>query len=92
MRRVRGREIPGNVYGVIFEKAALCEKCPNTEFFSGQYFPIFGLNMEVYSVNLRIQSEYREIRIRKNSVFRHFSRSELLATEWLKFSGIRLFD
>ena len=27
-------------------------------------------------VNLRIQSEYREIRTRKNSVFGHFSRSE----------------
>ena len=28
-----------------------------------------------YSVNLRIQSEYRKIRTRKNSVFGHFSRS-----------------
>ena len=30
--------------------------------FSGPYFPIFGLNTEIYSVNLRIQSEYRKIR------------------------------
>ena len=22
------------------------EKCPNTEFFSGLYFPVFGLNTE----------------------------------------------
>ena len=29
----------------------------------------------IFSVNLRIQSEYRKIRIRKNSVFAHFSRS-----------------
>ena len=43
--------------------------------FFGPYFPEFGLNMELYSVNLRIQSEYRKIRTRKNSVFRHFSRS-----------------
>ena len=37
------------------------QKCPNTELF---------LN---YSVNLRIQSEYRKIRTRNNSVFGHFS-------------------
>ena len=46
--------------------------------FSGPYFPIFGLNTEIYRVNLRIQSEYRKIRIRKNSVFGHFSRSDNL--------------
>ena len=33
--------------------------------------------MEVYSVNLRIQSKYRKIRIRKNSAFGHFSGSVL---------------
>ena len=44
--------------------------------FSGPYFPVFVLNMEIYGVNLRIQSEYRKIRTRKNSVFGHFSRSE----------------
>ena len=43
--------------------------------FSGPYFPIFGLNTEIYSVNLRIQSAYRKICTRKNSVFGHFSRS-----------------
>ena len=32
--------------------------------------------MEIYGVNIRIQSEYRKIRTRKNSVFGHFSRSE----------------
>ena len=31
--------------------------------------------MEIYSVNLRIQSEYRKIRTRNISVFGHFSRS-----------------
>ena len=29
-----------------------------------------------YGVNLRIQSEYREIRIRNSSIFGHFSRSD----------------
>ena len=42
---------------------------------SGLYFPVFGLNTESYDVNLRIQSEYREIRTRNNSIFGHFSRS-----------------
>ena len=34
---------------------------------SGPYFPVFRLNTEIYSVNLRIQSEYRKIRTRNNS-------------------------
>ena len=34
--------------------------------FSGPYFPVFR-------VNLRIQSEYRKIRTRKNSIFGYFS-------------------
>ena len=42
---------------------------------SGPYFPVFELNMEIYSVNLRIQVEYKKIRTRNNSVFGHFSRS-----------------
>ena len=41
----------------------------------GPYFHAFGLNTERYSVSLRIQSECRKIRTRKNSVFGHFSRS-----------------
>ena len=45
--------------------------------FSAPYFPVFGLNTLLYSVNLRIHSEYKKIRTRKNSVFRHFSRSAL---------------
>ena len=43
--------------------------------FSVPYFPVFGLNTEIYFVNLRIQSEYRKIRTRSNFVFGHFSRS-----------------
>ena len=40
--------------------------------FSGPYFPVFGLNAEIYGVNLRIQSKYKKIRTRKNSIFGHF--------------------
>ena len=43
--------------------------------FSGPYLPVFALNTEIYRVNLRIQSEYKKIRTRNNSVFGHFSRS-----------------
>ena len=42
--------------------------------FSGSYFPLFGLNME-------IQSEYRKIRTRKNSVFGKFSCSACLCNK-----------
>ena len=34
--------------------------------------------MEIYGVNLRIESEYRKIRTRKNFVFSHFSRRIVL--------------
>ena len=42
---------------------------------SGPYFPVFGLNTEIYEANLCIQSEYRKIRTRNNNGFGHFSRS-----------------
>ena len=44
--------------------------------FSGLCFPLFGLNTEIYSENLRIKSKYRKIRTRNNSVSEHFSRSK----------------
>ena len=46
---------------------------------SGPYFPVFGLNTEIYFVNLNIQSEYRKMRTRNNSV----SRSEWYKTIWV---------
>ena len=55
------------------KKFALREKCPNTEYFPGLYFPILGLNTKIYFKNLSIQSEYGKIRTRKISVFGHFS-------------------
>ena len=42
---------------------------------SGPYFPVFVLNMEIYELNPRIQSEYRKRRTKHNSVFGHFSHS-----------------
>ena len=42
----------------------LRENCSYLEF-SGPHFPAFGLNMERYSVSLRIQSEFGKIRTSK---------------------------
>ena len=53
----------------------LYKKYPNTDFFSGLYFHVFGLNTEIYSVTLRIQSKYGKIRTRKNSVLGLFLHS-----------------
>ena len=44
---------------------------------SGPCFSVFELNTEIYGVNLRIQSKYRKMRTRNNSVFGHFSRSDI---------------
>ena len=62
---------------------SLCEMCPNTEYFSGPYFPAFGLNTERYEVCLHIQSKCGKIWTRKNSVFGFFSRSACLPSRWV---------
>ena len=46
--------------------------------FSGPYFTAFGLNTERYGVSLCIQFKYGKILTRKNSVFVHFSQSEVV--------------
>ena len=53
-----------------------CVKSVQIQVFPGPHFPVFGLNTDIYSVNIRIQSKYRKIRTRKNSVFARFSRSD----------------
>ena len=42
-----------------------CVKVVRIRSFSAPYFPTFGLNLEIYRVNLRIQFECGKIRIRK---------------------------
>ena len=44
-----------------------CVKSVQIRIFSGLYFPVFGLNTDIWGGNLHIQSEYRKIWIRKNS-------------------------
>ena len=53
--------------------------------FSSPCFPVFGLNTELYSVNLRIPSEYRKIRTRKISVLGHFFRSDTVLNRKVVF-------
>ena len=64
---------------------ALREKCPN-RVFSAPYFPIFGLNTEIYSVNLGIQYQCTKIRTRKNSVFGYFTQwnQSIVFLEWFR--------
>ena len=42
-----------------------CVKRDPIRSFTGPHFPAFELNTEIYSVNLRIQSESGKMRIRK---------------------------
>ena len=44
--------------------------------FSVLHFPVFGLDKEIYSVNLRIQFEDGKIRTRKNFILAALKRNE----------------
>ena len=58
-----------NIHGKKVENSffqnTLSEKCRYSEFF-WSVFPAFGLNMNRYSVSLRIQSEFRKMGTRKS--------------------------
>ena len=52
----------------------LREKCPSKYgVFCGPYFPVFGVNTEIYSVNLHIES--KNGKTYRPEIFGHFSRS-----------------
>ena len=60
--------------------------------FSGPYFPVLGLNTEIYCVNLRIKLEYGKIQTRKTpyldtflSVFELCFRAPLVSRYLLNF-------
>ena len=44
-----------------------CVKSVRIRSFSGLYFPVFGLNTEIYRINLRIQYKYRKIQTTKKT-------------------------
>ena len=55
--------------------------------FPGPYFPIFGLNTEIYGINLCIQSEYGNIRTRKKlDTFHAVWKREFQLLIWLVFN------
>ena len=56
-----------------------CVKSVRIQNFSGPCFPVFGLNREIYSVNIRIQSGCGKIRTRKTPNMDTFYRVLLLA-------------
>ena len=64
---------------------------PNTKFFLVRIF-LYSDWIRKFTGNLRIQSECKKIRTRKNSVFGHFSRSasrSKLETNWLSTNVIK---
>ena len=54
------------------ENTSTAWKVTKYRVFSWSVLSVFGLNAEIYPVNVRIQSEYGKIRNRKNSVFGYF--------------------
>ena len=62
---------------IIVSSSFHCLKNVHYQSFSGPHFPVFGLNTETYSLNLRIQSECRKMRNRKspntNTFYKVFS-------------------
>ena len=62
---------------IIVSSSFHCLKNVHYQSFSGPHFPVFGLNTETYSLNLRIQSECRKMRNRQspntNTFYKVFS-------------------
>ena len=58
------------------------------EFFTAPYFPVFGLNTEIYGVILRIQFKYEKIQTRKvriPALFTQFLFSKCFSWYWQTF-------
>ena len=64
---------------------AHCVKSVQIRNFFGSYFPVFGLNTEIYGVNMdqKKTKKYRKIRTRKNSVLKQFTHREALQVFFL---------
>ena len=81
-----GRFIKKNIINTklmsYIRRSTNCVKSVQIRIFSGPCFPAFGLNMERYGLSVPSQSEWRKIRTRKNSVFRHFSYSDKWTYHW----------
>ena len=78
-----------------FAKTYTAWKVSKYGIISGPYFLTFGVNKE--RASLRIHSKYGKIRTRKNSIFGHFSHSDIIAFTWKRslwksLSVIKLFS
>ena len=76
---------------IIEAKISHCLKSVRIRSFSGPYFPAFGLNMERYSVSLRIQSACGKIRTRKTPTMRILTQKKLHFTELSEANQINPF-
>ena len=76
-----------NIIRAIFFYITLREKCSNTEFFSGPYFPSFGQNTERYGISHRIQSECGKIRTKKLRIWTLFTQCQDTFFDFQKRSG-----
>ena len=59
-----------------------CVKSVPIRSFSGPYFPAFGRNKEIYSLNLRIQPKCEKIRTRKSSILDTFHTVSITSIIW----------
>ena len=55
----------GICFDSVSDSVPLRERMSRFGGFSGPYFPVFGVNTEIYRVTTRINSEYSKIRTRK---------------------------
>ena len=52
------------------------KKCSNTDYFPALYFPVFGLNTEIYSVALVFSANIGKHRPEKNCLYGKVSQSD----------------
>ena len=85
---LRGSLIEGNIYSEVIGVGADLNgftnwqenTCNRSCVFSGPYSPAFGLNAEIYFVNLGIHSEYGKTQTRK-FLFEHFHAVRIVLLE-----------
>ena len=70
-KKKKGNRLKGTLVGS--SMATLFMKSVQIRSFPGPYFPVFGLNTEISSVNFCIQSKYGKIRTRKLCIWTIFT-------------------
>ena len=67
----KGKELISFSFIRIFDFHCVKNVCIRN--FSGPYFPVFGLNTDIYPVNLHMQSEWGKMRTRKLRIWTIFT-------------------